>query len=105
MSRSIIGTGKTIGRLLTPNGPFVACTPPLAVFLGKSGTIGVLIACTVPRGRLPLPNDDAGTGRLRPRLMDGGGAGALRRLFGLIGASKTVGGVMKFSSGGASPNN
>jgi hypothetical protein len=37
--------------------------------------------------------------------MDGGAGGALRRLLGFIGASKTGGVSITFSSGGASPNN
>jgi hypothetical protein len=108
MSRSIIGAGKIIGRLLTPNGALMACIPPpFAVLLGKSGTIGVLIGCIAPRGRLRLALGDDGNGRLRPRLnIDGGGGGGLRRLLlDFIGASKTGGGSMASSSGGASPNN
>jgi hypothetical protein len=49
ISRSLMGAGKTIGRLFTPNGAFVACTPRPGILLGISGTIGVLIAWGPPR--------------------------------------------------------
>jgi hypothetical protein len=106
ISRSIMGAGKTMGRLLTPNGALMACTPPFATLLGKSGTIDVLIGCIAPRGRLRLAPGDDGNGRLRPRLnIDGGGGGGLRRLLGFIGPFKIGGVSITLSSGGASPNN
>lgn len=103
-SRSLVGAGKTIGRLLTPNGPLRACTPRVATLRGISGMIGVLIGRTVPRGRFRRPAGDDGNGFPRPRLnMEGGGGGGL--LLRPRGGSRTGGVSITFSSAGASPNN